>query len=127
MDKSKEILDCLKNAHVGSENAVSSRELEQRFSMNGRSIRRIIHGLRQKGCPICSEKKGYYYAATQSEVNGTVSRLNEFVNGVSNASTGLLSARVEPKKIQITFTITLDENVAKELGIRTIPTTGHLA
>ncbi len=127
MIKKTEIRDYLRDNHVGRENAVSSRVLEQRFSMNGRTIRRIIHSLRQDGCPICSEKKGYYYASNQSEINGTVSRLTEFANGVSRAGTGLLSARLDPKQVQLTFTVMMDEETARNLGFRTFHTAGNQA
>ena len=46
MEKSAEILACLRSNHVGKENAVFSQKLEQRFSLNGRTIRRIVHKLR---------------------------------------------------------------------------------
>ena len=94
MDRKDEINEYLKKNHTGSEKAVFSEELERLFSMNGRSVRRLISSLRQDGYPICSSSKGYYYAKTQEEINKTVSRLNELVTGVSNARTGLLTARV---------------------------------
>ena len=64
MDKEKEICMYLKDKHTGQEKAVFSCELERLFSMNGRTIRRIISNLRQAGYPICSNCKGYYYAKT---------------------------------------------------------------
>ena len=94
MDRKDEINKYLKRNHTGSEKAVFSEELERLFSMNGRTVRRIISALRQDGHPICSSCKGYYYAKTQDDVNDTVSRLNELVTGVSNSRTGLLYARV---------------------------------
>ena len=119
MQNKKEIHDHLKEDHVGRENAVSSRELEQRFSMNGRAIRRVIHSLRQDGCPICSEKRGYYYASSQSEINGTVSRLTDFMNGVSDASTALLNSKIPSEQMKVTFTVTMDAATAEKLGFCT--------
>ncbi len=116
------VVEYLGKYHVGKENAASSREMEQQFSVSGRTIRRIIHDLRRDGYPVCSDKDGYYYAASQSEINGTVSRLNEFVNGVSSASTGLLRSKIVPKQVQLTFTVSMDESTAKELGFRTFHT-----
>ena len=65
MDKKNEVRDYLKNNHTGEDKAVFSSELEQLFSLDGRSIRRIISELRKEGCPICSDQKGYYFAQTQ--------------------------------------------------------------
>ena len=93
----KKLLEYLKDNHAGRDKAVCSRELERLFSMNGRSVRRIISRLRQDGHPVCSSAKGYYYARTQDDINATVSRLNELVTGVSNARTGLLYARIVPE------------------------------
>ena len=96
MDKQKEILEYLQQHHTGGDKAVCSKELERLFSLNGRSIRRIISSLRKDGNPVCSSGRGYYFARTQDEINDTVSRLNELVTGVSNARTGLLYAKIVP-------------------------------
>ena len=96
MEKQKELLEHLKQNHTGRDKAVCSKELERLFSLNGRTIRRIISSLRQDGNPICSNGKGYYFARTQDEINETVSRLNGLVTGVSNARTGLLYAKIVP-------------------------------
>ena len=105
MDKKNEVRDYLKNNHTGEDKAVFSSELEQLFSLDGRSIRRIISELRKEGCPICSDQKGYYYAQTQQDINRTISRLNELVTGVSNSRTGLLFARVPQGQPQIEIII----------------------
>ena len=105
MEKEKEMCLFLKENHTGRENAVLSRELERRFAINGRALRRIISKLRQDGYPICSDCRGYYYARTQDEVNHTVSRLNELVTGVSNSRTGLLYAKVLPEEMGLEVVI----------------------
>ena len=105
MDKKNEVRDYLKNNHTGEDKAVFSSELEQLFSLDGRSIRRIISELRKEGCPICSDQKGYYFAQTQQDINRTISRLNELVTGVSNSRTGLLFARVPQGQPQIEIII----------------------
>lgn len=58
MDKEKEICLYLKKHHTGQENAVFSKELERLFSMNGRTIRRIISHLRQTGIPYAAAARG---------------------------------------------------------------------
>ncbi len=104
-DKEKELCCYLKTNHTGQDKAVFSSELERLFSLNGRSVRRIISSLRQDGYPICSSCKGYYYAKTQNEVNDTVSRLNELVTGVSNSRTGLLYAKIPAVQPMVEITI----------------------
>ena len=59
MDKKAAICEYLKKHHNGKHRAVYSRELERRFSRDGRSLRRKISSLRQDGCGICSEESGY--------------------------------------------------------------------
>lgn len=88
MDKKTAICQYLKKYHTGGERAVYSRELQRLFSIDGRGLRRKINSLRQDGYPICSDERGYYYADTQEEINGTVCRLNQMVTKVSNARTG---------------------------------------
>ena len=97
MSKRQEIHDYLKSNHTGRDRAIYSRELQHLFGLDGRNIRRTISKLRQDGVPICSGDTGYYYAASQDEVNETVKRLNQLVTKVSNARTGLLYAQI-PRK-----------------------------
>ena len=97
MEKRQAICDYLREYHTGRQNAVYSRELERRFDLDGRNVRRKISRLRQEGVPICSGDTGYYYASSQDEVNDTVKRLNQLVTKVSNARTGLLYAQI-PRK-----------------------------
>ena len=109
MNHKEDILNYLKVSHRGEEQAVSSKELEQLFSLEGRSVRRIISALRQEGHPICSSQKGYYYAASQQEINETIARLNEFVTGISNSRTGLLFAKDSQNYPTIEITIRIKE------------------
>ena len=111
MMRNEDICAYLISNHRGKERAVSSSELERLFSINGRSLRRVISGLRQSGCPICSGCMGYYYAQNQDEINDTVSHLNELVTGLSNARTGLLYSKIsaeepEQKAVEIVIRIT---------------------
>lgn len=105
MDKKIAILQYLRMNHTGKDRAVFSSELEKQFSLNGRSVRRMIGELRKEGCPICSDHNGYYYAQTQQEINKTISYLNELVTGVSNSRTGLLHAKIPQGQSQIEITI----------------------
>ena len=107
-DKKDAILDCLKRCHTGKRNAVHSKELERRFSLDNRSVRRKISALRQEGYPICSGDIGYYYAESQKEINSTVGRLNDLMTGVSNARTGLLFSSLLEPAVTIDVTIRMD-------------------
>ena len=109
MDKQTAICNFLKKHHTGKDKAVSSRELERLFSLEGRTLRRKINRLRQDGYPICSDETGYYYAETQQEINATVCRLNGLVTQISNARTGLLYASVlSPEQVTVNININLN-------------------
>ena len=53
----------------GKSNAVTSKELESAFALNGSEIRNIINEYRCRGFPICSGNKGYYCATTKAELS----------------------------------------------------------
>ena len=107
MDKKTAICQYLKKYHTGGERAVYSRELQRLFSIDGRGLRRKINSLRQEGYPICSDERGYYYADSQDEINGTVCRLNQMVTKVSNARTGLLYASIQDSGITVEVSVTV--------------------
>ena len=103
MDKKTAICQYLKKHHTGGERAVYSRL----FSIDGRGLRRKINSLRQDGYPICSDERGYYYADSQEEINGTVCRLNQMVTKVSNARTGLLYASIQDGAVTVEVSVTV--------------------
>ena len=107
MDKKTAICQYLKQYHTGGERAVYSRELQRLFSIDRRGLRRKINSLRQEGHPICSDERGYYYADSQEEINGTVCRLNQMVTKVSNARTGLLYASIQDSGITVEVSVTV--------------------
>ena len=80
--------------NTSPDTTLESKELQRLFSLDGRDLRRKINSLRQDGVAICSGPMGYYYAASQKEINKTVCRLNGLVTTISNARTGLLYASV---------------------------------
>ena len=106
-DTKTEINRYLKQYHTGIRNAVYSRELERRFDINGRSLRRMISALRMEGHPICSGDTGYYFADNQKEINATINRLNELVTKVSNSRNGLLQCHAG-SVMQVDVTIHFD-------------------
>jgi hypothetical protein len=107
-NKAIELYEYLKKNHSGRENAASSKTLEAAFDMDGRTVRRCVNLLRQEWFPICSDTTGYYYAASQQEINETISRLNSLITKISNAKTGLLTAHYKtPSQIPISIEIKL--------------------
>ena len=90
------LLDYLKEFCLGKDNAEFSRELEDRFLISGRDLRRIISSLREKGEPICSDfHHGYYYAKNPEEIKKTVKGLNSHADGVSNTIFDLRNAELK--------------------------------
>ena len=98
MNREKEIYEYLKQNHTGKENAVFSKDLERRFSLSDRSLRRVISMLRKEGCPICSGCSGYYLGSNQKEVAGTASWLNELACGIADAQDNMEKINLEANK-----------------------------
>lgn len=92
VDMKKEVLDCFLADHVGRGNAVHSRVLERKYSLNGRTLRNIVHELRQQGHPICSDSTGYYYAANQDEIENAAARLGALASKIASAQDALMNA-----------------------------------
>lgn len=83
MNKRTAICNYLKKYHTGKERAVYSEELGRLFSLSKRGIQHNVAVLRQRGQPICSGVTGYFYAANQSEIDETISRLESIIESVS--------------------------------------------
>lgn len=96
--RDKEILDYLKKNHKGKQKAIHSKELEVRFNLCGRSLRRTVGRLRRDRYPVCSSDDGYFYGVNQSEVNDTVCWLDELVMNISGARAGLLRSSIGRKR-----------------------------
>ncbi len=98
-----EIYEYLKKEHVGEENAVFSKELEQRFSLSGRALRRVISALRKEGCPICSGCTGYYLGKSRKDAGKTAGWLSEMAGGIADSSKAMeqIASKPEERKIII--------------------------
>ena len=83
----------LKRNHFGQENAVLSKELELLFSMKGAEIRKIVNDCRARGVPICSCKKGYFYASSPAETSATIKQLESRIKRISIAKNGLIKSK----------------------------------
>ncbi len=101
MNKGNEIYDYLKQNHIGKENAVFSKELEQRFSLGSRSLRRVISGLRKEGCPICSGCTGYYLGKSRKDAGKTADWLNELAGGIAESGKTMKEIAREPEEMKI--------------------------
>lgn len=75
--------------HKGRNHAVSSKTLEAVFHIKGAAVRKTVNSLRSDGIPICSDENGYYYAASQSEINATVAQLDSRIEKIFTARNGL--------------------------------------
>ena len=85
------LCEYLKANYRGSDNRVSSKQLEAFFHVKGTEIRRMVNSLRCKGEPICSDDYGYYYAANQLEINATIAQLSSRIRSIADARDGLLN------------------------------------
>lgn len=108
--KEKQIIEYLKQNHSGKSNAIHSNKLASKFNIKERSLRGYINKLRQYGQPVCSDKHGYWYAASEKEIKQTVKHLNRFIGEVSSARTGLQCATLVfsgdiPKNTKVKITM----------------------
>lgn len=62
------------------------------FHLKGSELRRLVNILRCEGKPICSNAMGYFYAATQQELQETISQLTSRIQMISRARDGLLKS-----------------------------------
>lgn len=101
MKSEKEIYEFLKQNHTGKENAVFSKELEQRFSLSDRDVRRAISALRKEGCPICSGCTGYYLGKSRKDAGKTADWLNELAGGIAESGKTMKEIAREPEEMKI--------------------------
>lgn len=92
------LCEYLKANYRGSDNRVSSKQLEAFFHVKGTEIRRMVNSLRCKGEPICSDYYGYYYAANQLEINATIAQLSSRIRSIADARDGLLNRSDDEEK-----------------------------
>lgn len=104
------ICNYLKRNHTGREKAASSKELEAAFNIKGAEVRKVVNSLRCAGAPVCSDTVGYYYAASQEEVNATIAQLNGRITKISNARNGLLSS-LEMNKIPMQIDVSIQLSI----------------
>lgn len=83
------IAEYLKRYHLGEQNAVTSRELERAFELQGKELRDLINTLRRSSVPIASSGSGYFYAATEQEVRATIAHMTHRIGGIAAAIRGL--------------------------------------
>lgn len=90
--REERLLSYLKGACPGRKYRLSGAELERALGLSGTDLRRLINRLRQKGVPIASDRKGYFYAVTAGEVYTTIRLLRKMAAGIEKAIAGLEAA-----------------------------------
>lgn len=90
--KAQTICCFLMKHHRGPENVIQTRQLQSYFDLDTRSLRRIVHSLRCKGVPICSDGNGYYVAKIEDDLENTIAHLNSRIEKMADARNGLLKA-----------------------------------
>ena len=99
MNKEQELYNYLVKHHVGKNDAIHSKELEELFGICPRTIRNYINSLRKSGLPVCSDGTGYWIGKDPNEINNTVKRLGNFAGEVNNARTGLAFATIQMRSV----------------------------
>lgn len=110
-NKTNVLFEYLQKNHTGRKNAASGKTLEAVFNLNGKEIRKCVNTLRCDGFPVCSDTVGYYFAATQDEVDATIAQLNSRITQISNAKNGLLNSVAKiylPIQIDICIELSVD-------------------
>ncbi len=87
--RKEQLLSYLKGACPGRKYRVSGAELERALGLSGTDLRKLVNQLRRQGIPIASDRQGYFYAATASEVYTTIRQLRQMVTGLEKAIAGL--------------------------------------
>ena len=89
MSKRVDLLDFLKVACAGQENAKDSDSLERALHISRSELQRNVNRLRRDGVPIGSCRQGYFYAVTAGEVYDTICQLRQMERGLRAAVAGL--------------------------------------
>lgn len=92
MTKRERVLDFLKYACEGRENARDSRSLEKAAHISRSELQRCVNRMRREGVPIGSCQQGYYYAITADEIYDTIRQLQQMESGLKAAISGLVGA-----------------------------------
>ena len=92
-NKLKNICKCLYEDHVGEENAIHCKELSRMYGTKQHNIRYFIRILRRDNVPICSSRKGYFYASSFSEIGETIDYLEKMKNGLNLTIDSLIGTR----------------------------------
>lgn len=82
----------MKEHHTGKEKAVSSAYLQSRFSISGRTVRKLVNQLRNDGNPICSGDNGYYYAENRQELLESIGQMTSRIIEIAKVKRGLIKA-----------------------------------
>lgn len=81
--------DYLEQICPGRRSRKSGAELGQELHISATDLRKLVNRLRQKGKPIGSDQRGYFYAQTAGEVYSTIQSLKRMRTGLDAAIQGL--------------------------------------
>jgi len=82
---------------------IFSKELEQKFDINGSDIRVAIRGLRRKGEPIVGSKTGYYLAAGTEDIKELVADLESRISSMRETVTAIKKRAYDRFGTQLTM------------------------
>lgn len=75
--------DLLRTHKRGEDNAAKSAAIEKAYNLGGSTVRAMIHYLRTEcRLPICSSGRGYFWAATQEELDRCKAHLRARRNSI---------------------------------------------
>lgn len=74
--------DMLRTHKRGESNAAKSAAIEKAYGLPGQTVRAMIRYLRENGNPICSSGRGYFWAATQDELDRCKAHLRARRNSI---------------------------------------------
>lgn len=79
------------NEIIGLHVALAINLKERERGMEGADVRAIIHALRVKGYPICANRKGYYWARNQTELDEFLTDFGNRIYSQKKALEGMVS------------------------------------
>ena len=88
-------------ADHGPDNPVRAADVERRCGVAGPLLRNIVSGARKRGLPIISSAKGYSWAETPEQLEGTLKSLKRRVHNINEVIIGLeLAQQMMSRKIR---------------------------
>ena len=84
---------------------IFSKDLEQKFDINGSDVRVAIRGLRRKGEPIVGSNTGYYLASGTGEIQELIADLVSRISSMSETVKAIKDKAYDKYGTQLTLEI----------------------